>query len=140
MRKDLLIAIDVCAVLAAASLLLVSWFYLPRETFMWGAILSILALALAACINIHYIMAAIIEVRRKASGKTSPRQKLPWLTILNFMTALVILAIMALFWFYMPREMIGWGVLLAQLVFLLIFLLNAGKLASDYIDSGKTAN
>ena len=140
MRKDLMLALDVCAVLATLVFLLFGWFYLPHEMFMWSIILAVLTLALVACVNVHNIISSIIEARRKASGKPGPRKKLPWLTILNYMTAIVILAILSLFWFYMPHEMTGWGVLLVQLIFLLIFLLNAGKLASDYIDSGKTAN
>jgi len=137
MKKELLIALDVGIIIAAIVFLLLTWYYLPRESFMWSITLAILTLFLSACVNVHYVISTVIEARRKASGKTGYTQKLPWLTILNSITAVVILAVLALFWFYMPHDMAGLGVLLTQLIFLLIVLLNAGKLASDYIDSGK---
>jgi hypothetical protein len=59
------------------------------------------------------------------------------LIALDVCAVLAAISLLLFTWFYQAREMFLWGVLLAQLVFLLIFLLNAGKLVSDYIDSGK---
>lgn len=61
----------------------------------------------------------------------------PTLVVLNVIAVLSAFAVLFYTWFYLPREMVGWGVEIAFLLLLLAILANAVKLVIDYLDSGK---
>lgn len=138
MRNNWLAILDTVAVLMAALTFFLSWLYLPRELFGWGVLLAVLFLVLAGYLNLRHLASRIIEARRKASGRPGPGPKRLWLALLNFVAAIVIIAIIGLFWFYV-YELMGWGIRLAIMVLLIVCLVNWWNLAVDYVDAGKPA-
>jgi hypothetical protein len=123
-------AINIMAILAILLIWLFFWVYAKTE-FAWGVLLTVLLLLTVAYANIRKPLTDHIEARKKAKNKPVDVREEKTLMLINYSAIIIIFAIDAFVWFFLPRGDLVLAIYLMIAILLAVCFINVRKVIAD---------